>query len=187
LEAYLNAPDLPAASDLTASPTAGNVIAVVGDYGAGKTHLTAELLQHAAANRAKNVHVMYLDARPAGFVELYRLFVEELDREEVHRQVRAYYDEAVIRDLEGSELTQPIAERLREDDRMDVRQVADRIGLGETALLAKVQLRLHQVTRNAAFAAALTLLLRPGFDDAVWRWLSGAKPDAILEERGIST
>src|SRR5262249_50828237 len=106
LEAYLNAPDLPAASDLTASPTAGNVIAVVGDYGAGKTHLTVELLQHAAANRAKNVHVMYLDARPAGFVELYRLFVEELDREEVHRQVRAYYDEVVIRDLEGSELTQ---------------------------------------------------------------------------------
>jgi Cdc6-like AAA superfamily ATPase len=185
LDAYLAAP--PGAPGSAPARAAGNVIAIVGDYGTGKTHLAVELLRRASANADKNAHVMYVDAQPASFVELYRRFFDELVQDDVLGQVREYYDDVVIDSLRDSELTRRIAERLSEDRDVDARSVVGRLGLAETGLLQQVQQRLQQVTRNDAFGTALTLLLRPGFEEAVWRWLGGDRPDRILVERGIDT
>jgi Cdc6-like AAA superfamily ATPase len=184
LDAYLAA--TPESLDTPAVPGAGNVIAIVGDYGTGKTHLVVELLRHARRSAGTNAHVVYVDGQPAGFVALYRRFVDELREADVLDQVREYYADVVAESLHDSELTERIAERLRDRD-VDPQLVVERLGLMEAALLQEVRLRLQQVSRNDAFGTALTLLLRPGFRDAVWRWLSGDAPDQILVERGITT
>lgn len=184
LDGYLTAaPKGPGAS---AAPSAGNVIAIIGDYGMGKTHLAGELLRHVRESAGKSVYAMYIVAQPAGFVALYRRFIDELSEADVVDQVREYYTDVVAGSLSGSELTESIAEELR-NDRVDPEAVVEHFGLMEAALLQQVRDRLQKVTRNDAFGAALTLLLRPGFRDAVWRWLSGDGPDQILVERGIAT
>ncbi|MGH3902812.1 MAG: hypothetical protein ACRDTE_01220 [Pseudonocardiaceae bacterium] len=188
LEAFACLDDyLSAAPEAQDTSGAGNVIAVVGDYGTGKTHLAIELLRHARQNTDKNAHVMYIDAQAASFVSLYRRFIEELKEADVVRQAREYYTDVVVEDLNSSELTVQIAEHLRDDRDIDPRGVAERLGLGEATLLQEVQRRLEKVTQNTAFATAFTLMLRPGFQDAVWGWLSGSPPAPILVERGIST
>lgn len=197
LDAYLGA--LPGAPVTSSAAGMGNVIAVVGDYGTGKTHLAIELLRHARRSVGKNAHVMHIEARAASntpaavdapvtsFVSLYRRFIEELQETDVVRQVREYYTDVVIDNLAGSELTARIAERMRNDHDIDPHAVAERLGLGEADLLREVERRLQKVTLNTAFVKALTLMLRPGFQDAVWRWLSGSPPAPILAERGITT
>lgn len=179
-------PDRPVAGREPAASGAGNVVAVIGDYGTGKTHLTMHLLRLARREAGRNVHAMYVDAPADSFLSLYReRFVPRLRRGDVRQRVQDYYADLVADSLEGVEFAAEIVERLRERE-VDPRQVVERLGLGETALLRDLQARLRDVTNNDAYGIALTLLLRPGFETAVWDWLSGYEPDATLQERGIT-
>jgi hypothetical protein len=167
----------------------GTVMAVVGDYGFGKTHLAGDLLIR--ARRAPNTRTMYLDApagflnaAPSTFVALYRRFVEQLDPSDVNERVREYYADIVADALADSPPTEDVADRLRSGD-LDPQFVVDRLGLMESTFLQQLQGQLRSVTDKEEFATALTLLLRPGFESAVWEWLRGYGPDQILVERGI--
>jgi len=167
----------------------GTVMAVVGDYGFGKTHLARDLLIR--ARRVPNTHTMYLDApagflnaAPSSFVALYRRFAEQLDHSDVNERVREYYADIVADALTGSPPTAEVAERVRTGD-LDPQFVVDRLSLMESTFLQQVQELLRRVTDKEEFATALTLLLRPGFESAVWEWLRGYGPDQILVERGI--
>jgi Cdc6-like AAA superfamily ATPase len=165
----------------------GNVVAIVGDYGTGKTHLAMHLLWQVRRVVDGNVHAMYVDAPADTFLSLYReRFVPRLRRSDVRRRVHDYYADIVADSLEGEEYAASIIERLR-GRQVDPRQVVERMRLGETALLRELQDRLRDVTRNDAYGIALTLLLRPGFETSVWEWLAGYAPDATLRERGITS
>lgn len=168
-----------------ATVDAGNVIAIVGDYGTGKTHLVMQLLQYASRVPDVTVRSMYLDAAADTFLALYRRFIQKLELSEVRARVNEYYADVVADSLQGSDLTTEVAQWLR-DREVPPERVVEQLGLMESALLRKVQRELEDVTRNDAFGTALTLLLRPGFDDAVWLWLKGGQPDPILVERGIT-
>ncbi|ROO88908.1 hypothetical protein EDD29_6593 [Actinocorallia herbida] len=165
----------------------GNVIAVVGEYGTGKTHLALSL--RARLTRAGNGHstrTLYLDAPADTFVALYRQrFVVELRKSDVRERVSDYYADIVADSLADSELTAEAAERLRTRD-VDPHSAVRAFGLMESALLQELQRRLGVVTENAAFGTALGLFLRPEFEDAVWEWLRGHAPDPALAERGIT-
>ena len=50
----------------------GEVIAIAGDYGTGKTHLAVRIVLHARAVLTDPVRAMYLDATADSFLELYR-------------------------------------------------------------------------------------------------------------------
>ncbi|HEU0089634.1 MAG TPA: hypothetical protein VFQ77_18645 [Pseudonocardiaceae bacterium] len=201
---------------------AGNVIALVGDYGTGKTHLAGELRRRARRSVGTDGHVMYIDAPAAGdvpavgetpavgdvraagtgpvvsgavgtsFVSLYRRFIDKLQESDVVRRVGRHYSDALIDYLDSSELTAAIAERLRVDRDIDVRDIAEQLGPGEAPLLGEVERRLREELTPSTefennFVTALTLMLRPGFQDAVWSWLAGSPPLPILTERGITT
>lgn len=163
----------------------GEVIAVLGDYGTGKTHLAIQLVRHAARVLRDPARAMYLDATTDGFVELYRRFMHKLGLKGVRNRVSDYYADVVAESLQGTGLDSDVVEWMRNRELVP-REVVERLGLMESALLRRVQGTLQRVTDNTDFGAALTLLLRSGFDDVVWAWLTGGKPDQVLVERGIT-
>lgn len=169
----------------TAVPSPGNVIAIVGDYGTGKTHLAVELLRHARSATGDTTSTLYLDAPADNFLTLYRRFVQQLDVADVRRRVSEYYADVVADALSASALTSEVSRQLRAGE-LDPVEAVDRLSLMESSFLQQVQATLRRVTRNEAFGTALTLLLRRGFDDAVWEWLAGHAPDQILVDRGIN-
>lgn len=176
VEGYVNTPATTSAG--------GYVIAIVGDYGVGKTHLAIELCRTVDRSRANHTHSVFIEAHRETFVDLYQRFVKELDQQDVTDRVRDYYADIVATELERSELTAEVALRLRSGE-LDPIDVVDRLRLMDSDLLERVRHKLQDVTRKPEFATALTLLLRPGFGRAVWEWLTGTKPDQILADRGI--
>ncbi|MFG2000880.1 hypothetical protein ACGFNU_17215 [Spirillospora sp. NPDC048911] len=174
------------ASDRRDEAPAGNVIAVVGEYGTGKTHLALEILRHISRIGGASVQRLYLDAPADTFLALYQQrFVVELSKTDVRERVEEYFADIVAGSLAGSELTAEAARRLR-DREVDAQAVIDRLGLMESAFLQALQEHLRVVTENDAFGTALALFRRVEFEDAVWEWLKGHPPDPALVERGIT-
>ncbi|RKT56470.1 hypothetical protein [Saccharothrix australiensis] len=171
---------------LEAEPGAGTVLAILGDYGTGKTHLAVRLVRHARRALDDPSRALYLEATAESFVELYRRFMRRLGREGVRAQVSDYYADIVADSLQSTGLTADTLEWLG-SRQLEPQEVVERLGLMESALLRKVQDTLREVTNNKDFGTALTLLLRPGFEHVVWSWLLGGAPDQVLVERGIST
>jgi len=165
----------------------GNVVAVVGEYGTGKTHLAVEVLRHARTHDGKDTHIVYVDAQPSDFVELYKRFAGRLEQADVLGRVRELYQDVVIEHLRKNPLTQPVADRLSNEREMDVRSVVAGLGMDAAALEPPFQRRLAEITTNATLRTAFTLLLRPEFEDTVWDWFQGARPVEVLRERGIQT
>lgn len=170
----------------------GNVLAIVGDYGTGKTHLAVELLRYARHVSTEETPVIYLDAPADTFVALYKRFISGLQRAEVRARVREYYADVLINSLREAELTAEVADRagiahlLHRGD-LSPEDVFDTLGLSETTSLQQLQRRLQDVSENPIFGTVLTLLARPGFETVAWDWLLGYEPDQILVERGIAT
>ncbi|QFZ22158.1 hypothetical protein [Saccharothrix syringae] len=181
LTAYLD--DRPAEGS---GDRAGTVVAVLGDYGTGKTHLAVRLVRHARQVLADPTHALYLDATADSFIELYRRFMRKLGREGVRAQISEYYADTVAEALQSSGLTSDTLEWLG-SRKLEPQEVVERLGLMESALLRKVQDTLREVTNNKDFGTALTLLLRPGFEHSVWSWLLGGSPDQVLVDRGITS
>ncbi|WIX88189.1 hypothetical protein [Amycolatopsis sp. DG1A-15b] len=164
----------------------GTVLAVVGDYGTGKSHLALRLVQEAGILLGDPHRAMYLEATASTFVDLYRRFVRRLDRDFVRTSVSDFYIDVVTSSLQDTGLSGTILEWL-ENRELNPQQVVERLGLMESSLLRRVHENLAQVTDDETFGTALTLLLRSGFEDAVWDWFSGAAPAEVLRERGITT
>ncbi|WP_424186564.1 hypothetical protein ACOBQX_01730 [Actinokineospora sp. G85] len=169
----------------------GTVIALLGDYGLGKTHMSVRMVARARARLGNPRSAMYLDAAAADFLSLYKRFMTALGPAGVVAQVNDYYADEVAAALEPSGLTKDDVRALTgahaqgSADDVRWRDIAKELGLLESVLLRQVRQTLAGVTANEDFAAALTLLLRPGFGDAVWNWLMGGRPDPILVDRGV--
>jgi Cdc6-like AAA superfamily ATPase len=178
LDDYLNA----ARQDTEGQP--GNVIAIVGDYGTGKTHLAMELIRH--AQRAPGyVRSMYLDATASNFASLYRRFIDKLSVDDIRARINEYYAEIVVDSLKGSG-TDVMARQLLLESELEPGDVVDRFSLSKTDLLRRLQDKLKSIADDDSFVTALMLLLRRGFGNAVWNWLRGAEPEQILVERDIT-
>jgi hypothetical protein len=164
----------------------GVVLAIVGDYGTGKTHIAQDMLYQIANQHDGHLHPIYLDAPSDSFLALYRdRFIKKLDRDEVLQRVDDYYADIVADELESSELTNPVAQVLRERKASPDEVVHD-LGLMESVFVDTLGKKLTAVTKESDFGTALLLLRRPEFQAAVWEWLEGNSPDAILQERGIN-
>lgn len=184
LDAYLRRP---AATGEHPPGPEGSVIAIVGDYGTGKTHLAAHLLRQVERSAEANVRHMYIDAQAGSFSALYhRNFIGRLKPAEVRQRVREYYADIVADSLRSDAFPTEVTERLR-DGKIDPQKFVQQFGLMDSVFLQELRDRLHRVTRNDAFSTALVLLLRGGFDREVWEWFRGADPDPLLAERGITT
>lgn len=104
----------------------------------------------------------------------------------VDTRLRQYYADVVAQALRSSAVTAGLADRLAAGQ-VDPVGVVREFRLPENVFLQQLQERLRAITDDAAFSVALTLLLRGGFDEAVWAWFSGGEPSEVLRERGITT
>ncbi|MEU4399625.1 AAA family ATPase [Micromonospora orduensis] len=68
----------------------GAVVALVGDYGTGKTHLAVELLAHARRVTGAAGQAIYLDAPGDTFLSLHRRFLTRLSRDAVRELLAGY-------------------------------------------------------------------------------------------------
>lgn len=162
----------------------GGVITIVGEYGSGKTHLAAALWWRSSAGDPPAAHSMYLDAPADTFVRLYQRFMSQLNRYDVQEVLRDYYADVVAGDLAGISGTEEIMERLRSGE-IDPVSVAHELQLMDSVLLQRLQESLISATGNAEIGTALTLLLDPAMELAVWDWLSGNRPSEYLQEKGL--
>ncbi len=171
----------------SASPAGSvNVIAIIGEYGTGKTHIAGALLRQARAIGG-DIHAMYVDAPSATFLDLYKeRFITKLDPGDVWARIEEYYADVVADELSESELSAKIAEQLRARA-VDPRAVVEHFGLMEDLFQEGLRVRLRNVTQNDDFATVLALAIQPGFTDAVWGWLCGREPDQILRDRDVAT
>ncbi|WP_026421926.1 hypothetical protein [Actinokineospora inagensis] len=167
------------------SGSAGVVVALLGDYGLGKTHLAVRLVRRARAALGGPTKAIYLDANAEDFRSLYLRFLREVGRDALIAQVRDYYADVVAAALQETGLSGDALQALTAGQ-VTPQKVIRELGMLESALLRRVQQTLVGVTGEHDFSTVLTLLLRNGFDDAVWQWLTGAEPDEILVDRGIT-
>ena len=172
----------------------GNVLAIVGDYGTGKTHLALQLLRRLTAPEPGTDHppglprvsAFYLDAPGDSFLALYReRFITRLSRDEVGERVAEYYADIVAAELETTSLTEVAARGLKERT-VQAQTLVDQLGLMASDYRVELDRRLSAVTERTDFGTALALFLRPEFKSTVWDWLAGGAPEAVLRERGIT-
>jgi Cdc6-like AAA superfamily ATPase len=164
----------------------GIILAIVGDYGTGKTHIAQDMLRQISVERNPNLHPLYLDAPSDTFLALYRdRFIKKLNRSEVLQRIDDYYADIVADELARSDLTKPVADALR-DRKISPDEIVKKFGLMESKFVRELGVKLKRVTERPDFGTALLLLRRPEFHAAVWEWLEGAPPDTILKERGIT-
>ncbi|WP_211351448.1 hypothetical protein [Saccharothrix variisporea] len=181
LTAYLDAPD--ATSAHTGS---GAVLLVLGDLGTGKTHLARELVHTAAHRLADESKSLHVEATAEDVLSTYQRLLSQLGLQRIRARVSEFYADIVAEQLQDTGLASHAVQLLLKRE-VEPRKVVEQLRLMESQLLRRVHRKLNDVTKNESFGRALTLLLRPGFEDAVWKWLSGEEPDVILRERDITT
>lgn len=170
----------------------GDVLAIVGDYGMGKTHLCIDLVQAARDDRSHVV--VYLVARAPTFRSLYLDLVAKFTQAEVTDLVRRYYALATIDLLGETRSTAGLAAEVA-SGRVDAQRLVQLLSLPEAGivkatkrLMAKrVTDQLSRVTARGDFSTVLSLLLRPGIEASAWQWLTGSAPDELLRERGVTS
>ncbi|MFI7429908.1 hypothetical protein ACIBPB_23200 [Micromonospora sp. NPDC049836] len=177
LDEYLRAPHTPE------QPRKGRVLTLVGDFGTGKTHLTAALRRRVLES-APAADPVYLDAPNGTFVDLYRRFIAQVKRPRVMDLLSDYYAEVVADELEATPYAARTATRLRQGE-IDPVAVVARLHLPDRLLLQRLQATLIRVTRDNDLGTAFTLLLQPEVQTLVWDWLTGNPPRDFLQERGI--
>ncbi|MEV4624487.1 hypothetical protein AB0J74_37990 [Asanoa sp. NPDC049573] len=164
----------------------GEVLAVIGGAGTGKTYLSG-VLRGMADQAEPPVRSFYAQVSATSFHGVLGSFVRAVKRDEstVRAGVRHLFAQVVADALGDSDLGRNIGSQLRAGQ-LDPVTLVQRMRLDRSAYLETLTARLEQLTDHPGIATALTLLLRPGFDHAVWTWLAGGEPAGVLRDRRIT-
>ncbi|MCZ7422990.1 AAA family ATPase [Verrucosispora sp. WMMA2121] len=142
----------------------GGTVAVVGDYGTGKTHLAAELLAQARESTGGAIRAIYLDAPADTFLSLSRQLLGRLSRDTVRALV------------EGHRAASPAV--TAPDDIPDGSPTAGRLG-------ERLRAELAPVTTDPSVGTVLAMLIDPATEATAWDWLTGHPPGPALAAAGV--
>ncbi|MEV0682124.1 ATP-binding protein [Actinosynnema sp. NPDC050436] len=179
LTGYLDAPPT-----RTGDPAPGTVLLIVGEHGTGKSHLARYLVRRAASRLEDRTRSLYLEATAENVLRAYQRLLGHLGVEQVRARVSDFYADIVAEQLQDTGLAGHAVELLRRRE-VEPHEVVRQLRLMESELLRRVHRKLSDVTENEDFGLALSLLLRPGFETAVWGWLNGEPPAPVLTDRDI--
>ncbi|WP_329277361.1 hypothetical protein [Streptomyces sp. NBC_01451] len=185
--------------DYFAPPAAGGrrgrAIALVGEFGLGKSHALRRTYQTIRARHAETA-TWIVDEPAQDMGRLYRDRLRgpgdtEQGRQAFEELVRDYYA-YVTASRVGAADDDPRRGTLREiatglrDRVLDPDKVVSALRYDPEVIHADLRGTLGEVTEHRRFSTALALLLEPPFNRMVWNWLNGAEPAEPLRERGIT-
>jgi Cdc6-like AAA superfamily ATPase len=189
---------------------AGRTVAIVGPFGAGKSHLAAELIERVQTQTAADESsgppiIITIHAKVNGnLVDLYQQMFRSpgeddglsldggdalhgvLQKGVLTWQIDRLY-KAVRAQLERGERSRFSPER---DNNMIA--FPREPGLSDAEMAQEFRRQLAHVVGDSEYANALSLLKheRAEYSQGAWLWLKGGRPDAvqrqILEDRGVS-
>lgn len=164
--------------------SAGVLTAIVGEHGSGRTHILADVLDHAMRDPSAIGSTFYLRGPFDGFQALYRELIYTLSTAGVRDRVLEPYTDIVADHFEATTFTQELGGQLRTREHDILNIVAD-LKLPHTTFLETLRQRLREILCNDDFSIVLPLLLRAGFDGVASEWLAGRPPAELLRERQV--
>ncbi|MFJ4244589.1 hypothetical protein ACIP17_28745 [Streptomyces iakyrus] len=177
------------------SSTRGRVLALVGEFGLGKSHLAAQvtdvLREHTPLPALWVIGQPSVDMRS---VFQHRVMSPHDDIEAMADFMQAitdYYADVTAELLEQDDTGRLGAAReefLRglRDRRLDPQKIARAFDLDEELIHSHLRRHLRGVTDHRAFATALALLPNQVYQEDIFNWLSGEAPTPPLQQRGVT-
>ncbi|MFJ8463559.1 hypothetical protein [Streptomyces swartbergensis] len=181
----------------------GRAIAVVGEFGLGKSHAAREVCNGLA--RPDGPAMWIVDEPAQDFGRMYRDRMRgpadtPEGRAAFEELVRDYYayvtavrvgeqssdprpgraDDVPLGDIALDDIATGLRDRVLDPDK-----VVSVLRYDPEVLQADLRVTLGEVTEHRRFATALALLQDPRFTSMVWAWLTGDEPAEQLRERGI--
>lgn len=166
------------------STAEGMALAIIGDFGSGKTHLALDVLL-TVQRKASDVKAIHVDAPGDSFMALYReRFLNQFTSAEFRKRIARFYSIVIADEIGDDELLAGLRKTLR-GQAENPEDILTRYGLPAADFRGCLAERLALITPNTAFAVALSLLVRDDYEALVWDWLHGHDPDPALRERGV--
>ncbi|MYX29422.1 hypothetical protein GTY75_22760 [Streptomyces sp. SID8381] len=174
--------------------TRGRAIALVGEFGLGKSHLARE------ATRLLRKHVpplpLWVISQPS--IDMRTVYQERLTSPRDDFDAFVDFKQAITdfyADVTAEILSEDDTDRFGADRaafldglrarRLDPQKIVQAFNLDEERIQHRLRRHLRGVTAHRTFAVALAQLFNRPFENDVWNWLSGGEPVAYLQERGI--
>ncbi|MEU2747116.1 hypothetical protein ABZ613_12635 [Streptomyces collinus] len=177
------------------SSTRGRVLALVGEFGLGKSHLAAQVTD--VLRESTPLPALWVIGQPS--VDMRSVFQHRVmsphdDIEAMADFMQAitdYYADVTAELLEQDDTGRLGAAReefLRglRDRRLDPQKIARAFDLDEELIHSHLRRHLRGVTDHRAFATALALLPNQVYQEDIFNWLSGEAPAPPLQQRGVT-
>ncbi|MFI8891276.1 hypothetical protein [Streptomyces paradoxus] len=177
------------------SSTRGRVLALVGEFGLGKSHLAAQVTD--VLRQSTPTPALWVIGQPS--VDMRSVFQHRVmsPRDDLEamadflQAITDYYADVTAELLEQDDtgrLGGARDEFLRglRDRRLDPQKIARAFDLDEELIHSHLRRHLRGVTDHRAFATALALLPNQAYQTDIFRWLSGEAPTAPLQQRGVT-
>ncbi|MFE9663314.1 hypothetical protein [Streptomyces sp. NPDC005955] len=173
----------------------GRAVALVGDFGVGKSHMAREVTAAIRADASVPLWVINQPTLDLGVVYRNRMLSLRDDTEAriaFERVVSAYYANVVVELLRSSDAAdlhigpqhQAVIAGLS-DGTFDPRKVIQAFGIDKELMHRHLREHLRVAVDHRKFAVGLSLLLEGDFKREVWDWLTAEEPSQALRDRGI--
>ncbi|MFI6386211.1 hypothetical protein [Nonomuraea sp. NPDC050540] len=167
----------------------GRALAIMGELGVGKTHLSRSLLEYIHQGNEDTI-ILRLDTPHAGMGVLFRhVLAEQFGKARLHDLIIDYYARVTVAELSMHDTDEEFARSLRDGllaHTIDPRKVVEHFHLAKSALLGELRRRLLHLPEHSPYATALALMVMDDHVDAVWEWLTGGPVTPELHERGVT-
>ncbi|MFJ7420344.1 hypothetical protein ACIQXD_17280 [Streptomyces uncialis] len=175
----------------------GRAIALVGEFGVGKSHMAREVTSAIRADHSIPLWVINQPSLDLSAVYRNRMLGLKDDQEAsaaFERVVSTYYANIVVELLNSSDADElhigpqqhQVVAGLREGT-FDPRKVIQAFGIDRELMHRHLREHLRVAVDHRRFAVGLSLLLEGPFKQDVWDWLAAKEPSAALKERGITS
>ena len=167
----------------------GQAIAVVGDYGAGKTHLIRELISELSSLELKDkyshIHKISIDVAIYPLVSLLqKQLLPTINRDGLVNLVQNLLANIIASDILDSPLTRPLGEKLNRGDINPLVYLKES-GSDDTAYFDALKKQLNSFCRRTIVPEALIHLVNPALEKDIWDWLMSKEPSPLLQEYGV--
>ncbi|SDH32736.1 hypothetical protein SAMN05421505_11449 [Sinosporangium album] len=165
----------------------GRVLAVIGEFGTGKTHIALEVLHSVKRRRSESTTIIEFDEPGRSMLRLYLdRFIKKISPEQIKQLAEDYHHFILMDDLQRGAITRRLTTQPKFRER-SADEIINRLGMSRNVYLDKLRAALSEFAVRQEFAIALQLVLEDEYQPAVHAWLSGEPPDDILREHGITT